>query len=223
MKTNKRNSIRLKVGGDYACFTRPEMKGERVSYDVITPSAARGIIEAIYWSPDIRWIVDRIQVIKPVRFFNVRRNELRSTISHRLVKIAVNSGKRSVERFIEEERVQRASVILRDVAYIIDAHYELKNRRAKKDALKHREIFNRRVRRGQCFSQPYLGCREFSATFEPVDEESKMISTISGNQDLGWMLHDLDYENGVQPIFFHAVMLDGIIDVPPLKVDGEKI
>jgi CRISPR-associated protein Cas5d len=127
MKTESqfKNRVRLRVEGDFACFTRPEMKGERVSYDVITPSAARGIIESIYWNPDIRWVVDRIYVLKPIRFFDIRRNELKSTISHKLVKIAGNNSKRPVERFIEEDRIKRASLILRDVAYVIDAHYAL--------------------------------------------------------------------------------------------------
>jgi len=218
-----KNSVRLKLKGDFACFTRPEMKGERVSYDIITPSAARGTMEAIYWNPDIRWVVDRIHVLNPIRFFNIRRNELKSTIFYKLVKIARNNGKRPVERFIEQDRIQRASLILRDVAYVIDAHYALKNRRAKKDALRHREIFNRRVRRGQCFHQPYLGCREFSAVFGPADEISESFSNITGEQDLGWVLHDQDYENGMQPVLFHARMVDGVIDVPPLTMNGATI
>ena len=213
-----KTSVRLKIKGDFACFTRPEMKGERLSYDAITPSAARGIIEAIHWKPEIRWIIDRIHVINPIRFCNIRRNELRSAVSRRLVKVAMKNNRRPVERFIENDRVQRASMILRDVAYVIEAHYKLTNHRAKKDALKHREIFNRRVSRGQCFHQPYFGCREFSAEFKPVNGESLVKSSITGSLDLGLMLHDLDYANGVRPTFFHAQMVDGIIDVPPLGV-----
>jgi CRISPR-associated protein Cas5d len=225
MKTERQSkiSVRLRVEGDFACFTRPEMKGERVSYDVITPSAARGILDAIYWNPDIRWVVDRIHVLNPIRFFNIRRNELKSTIFHKLAKIAGNNGKRPVERFIEKDRIQRASMILRDVVYVIDAHYALKNRRAKKDGLRHREIFNRRVRRGQCFHQPYLGCREFSAAFSPADEDSDGFTKIAGKQDLGWIIHDYNYEKSVEPVLFHALMVDGVIDVPLLKMNGATL
>jgi CRISPR-associated protein Cas5d len=217
-----KTSVRLKIKGDFACFTRPEMKGERVSYDVITPSAARGILEAIHWIPEIRWVIDRIQVINPIRFCNIRRNEVSSTVSHKLAKVAMKNGRRPLERFIEKDRVQRSSMILRDVAYGIDAHYRPVNRQACKDIIKHREIFNRRLKRGQCFHQPYMGCREFSADFEPVDEKSQVESSLTGRLDLGWMLHDLDYVNGVQPIFFRAQMVNGIIDVPPLGSNGAK-
>ena len=211
--------VKLKVWGDYACFTRPEMKVERVSYDVMTPSAARGILEAIYWKPAIVWIIDRIHVLQKIRFDNVRRNELASKIAVGTVNAAMKDGKSPVEVFIEEDRQQRAAMILRDVSYVIEAHFDFTGTEDNNPA-KHKEIFDRRAERGQCFHQPYLGCREFSASFELIADVSK--SKLTGKQDLGWMLHDMDFENDMEAKFFRAVMNNGVIDVPSLNGKGVK-
>lgn len=203
----------LRVWGDYACFTRPEMKVERVSYDVITPSAARGILEAIYWKPCIRWVVDKILVKKPVRFTNVRRNELAKKVSARNVATAMNEGRSPVEVFIEEDRQQRAAMVLTDVEYVICAHFEFTGNEDNNEG-KHLDIFNRRAARGQCFHRPYLGCREFPAHFEPA-KDGEAETGIPGQTDLGWMLHDIDFANKMEARFFRASMNNGVISVPP--------
>lgn len=204
--------ISLKIWGDYACFTRPEMKVERVSYDVITPSAARGILEAIYWKPTIVWAIDRIHVLNPIRFGNIRRNELAGKLASGTVKKAMNDGRSPVEVFIEDKRQQRAAMVLRDVAYVIEAHFAFTGNEDNNSA-KHKEIFDRRAAKGQCFHHPYLGCREFPARFEAVPGEIPK-STITGVKDLGWMLHDIDFEKEMEAKFFRAVMRNGIIEVP---------
>ena len=198
--------IKIRVWGDYALFTRPEMKVERVSYDVMTPSAARGILEAIYWKPAIRWIIDRIHVLRPVRFDNIRRNELASRVS---VNNRDMQGDRPVYRYIEDDRQQRASMVLRDVEYVIEAHFEMTGK-DNADPGKHLAIFERRVKKGQCFHRPYFGCREFPVNFEWCDEIPEPV--FSGEKDLGYMLHDIDFENDMTPRFFRAVMQDGVID-----------
>ena len=152
--------IRLKVWGEYACFTRPEMKVERVSYDVMTPSAARGVLEAIYWKPAIQWVIDRIHVLNPIRFDNVRRNELGGKLAVGTVKKAMKDGRSPVEVFIEDDRQQRATMVLWDVAYVIDAHFDFSGSEDNNSA-KHKEMFDRRAAKGQCFHRPYLGCRSF--------------------------------------------------------------
>jgi CRISPR-associated protein Cas5d len=205
--------VRLKVWGDYACFSRPEFKVERVSYDVITPSAARGILEAIYWKPEIRWIVERIRVLNPIRYTNIRRNELGAKIPMGTAKKVMTDGKGQLGVFIDEERQQRAALVLRDVAYIIEARFQLTNS-SDTNTGKHKDIFTRRALAGQCYHRPYLGCREFPAFFELLDGETPD-SSLTGIEDLGWMLHDIDFDNGMQAKFFKASMLDGVIDVPP--------
>ncbi|MCD6121144.1 MAG: type I-C CRISPR-associated protein Cas5 [Spirochaetales bacterium] len=216
--------IAVKVWGDYACFTRPEMKVERVSYDVITPSACRGILEAIYWKPEIKWVIDKIHVLKPVIYQNIRRNELSKIISSRNVSTVMKGGDADLELVIEGEgnRQQRASLVLKDVEYIIEAHFELKDKEDGNTA-KHKEIFERRAKKGQCFMQPYLGTREFSAFFEYINpSESIPESPIKGEKDLGWMLYDIDFKNNMQAIFFRARMRDGIIDLTELSNDEVK-
>ena len=210
--------VKLKVWGEYACFTRPEMKVERVSYDVITPSAARGILEAIYWKPAIAWVVHRIHVLKPIRFDNIRRNELAGKLASGVVKKAMNDGCSPVEVFIEEDRQQRAALILRDVAYVIEAHFAFTGIEDN-NPLKHKEIFDRRAAKGQCFHHPYLGCREFPAHFEPASDDIPL-SALEGERDLGWMLNDIDFEKAMEAKFFRAIMCDGIIEVPPLNGKG---
>jgi CRISPR-associated protein Cas5d len=199
--------IKIRVWGDYALFSRPEMKVERVSYDVMTPSAARGILEAIYWKPEIRWIVDRIHVLKKIRFENIRRNELASKAS--VPKNVIREGNTRVCQYIEEDRQQRAAMVLKNVDYIIEAHFELTGE-DDSDPGKHLAIFERRVKKGQCFHRPYFGCREFPVYFAWCDEMS--VSQHTGEQDLGFMLHDIDFQNNMVPQFFRAVMHDGVID-----------
>lgn len=211
--------VRLRVWGDYACFTRPEMKVERVSYDVITPSAARGILEAIYWKPSIVWVVDRLHVLNPIKFDNIRRNELASKLALGTVRKAMNDGSSAVQVFIEDDRQQRAALVLRDVAYVIEAHFAFTSGEDN-NPVKHKEMFERRAAKGQCFHHPYFGCREFPVHFDLV-EEVVPPSVHKGEKDLGWMLHDVDFGNNMEARFFRALMRDGIIDVPPFN--GEEV
>lgn len=218
--------IKLLIKGERALFTRPEMKVERVSYDVITPSAARGILEAIHWKPAIRWAIDSIQVLRPIRFESIRRNEVGGKLSAASVGKAMKAGRTdSLVSYVEEDRQQRASTLLRDVAYVIGAHFELTEKAGANDNVgKHLDIFNRRARRGQCFHSPCLGTREFPASFELLEDDSAAPvphESLRGERDLGWMLHDIDFANGNTSIFFRARMVDGLITVPPLT--GEEV
>ena len=220
--------IRLYTWGDRACFTRPEMKGERVSYDVITPSAARGILEAIHWKPAIRWQVDRIHVLKPIRFETFRRNEIGS-------KIPVNNVRSAQKRktvnglanYVEDDRQQRAMTLLRDVAYVIEAHFNLTDRAGPGDNEgKHLDIFRRRAESGQCFHMPCMGVREFPASFRLLaDDEALPASGLSDrdrNRELGWMLHDIDFQSNSTPRFFRAALRDGVIQVPAWNSEEVK-
>ena len=219
------NQIRLHVWGDYACFTRPEMKVERVSYDVMTPSAARGILSAVHWKPAMRWVVDKIHVLKPIRFESVRRNELGDKILVSKVNGAMKRN--SVAGFytlIEEDRQQRAATVLKNVAYVIEAHIALTARAGKDETVtKHIEMFARRARKGQCFQQPCLGVREFPADFALIDEGEPLppsdLSASEANRDLGWMLHDIDFGHGNTPHFFRAEIKEGVILVPPFYAE----
>lgn len=231
--TNK--TFCLEVSGDYACFTRPEMKVERVSYDVITPSAARAIFTAIFWKPAIRWNVCKIEVLKPVQWTSVRRNEVGRTASPSSEGI-----------FIEDDRQQRAGLILRDVQYRLHAELEFIPPPKRPKALnplpdslvdpdervdwgkdenpgKYNAIFMRRATKGQCFNQPYLGCREFSCAFRLVQNASAEPAPIDESRDLGFMLYDLDFsdESDPKPAFFRALMKHGVIVVPPW--DSEEV
>jgi len=208
--------ITLHVWGDYACFTRPEMKVERVSYDVMTPSAARGILEAIHWKPAIRWIVDRIFVLKPIRFESLRRNEVGHRASATTAASAMKRGHGDIGIMVDDDRQQRATTLLRDVAYLIDAHFELTDKAGPDDTVgKHLDMARRKARQGQCFHHPYLGCREFAADFALVDHSAPRPSLeLSGERDLGWMLFDIDFANDMTPRFFRATMRDGVISVP---------
>jgi len=211
--------IKLHVWGEYACFTRPEMKVERVSYDVITPSAARGILEAVHWKPAIRWVVDRIHVLNPIRFENIRKNEVGAKISARNAKSAMVSGDLSgLQMLVDENRQQRATMALRDVAYVIEAHFEMTEKAEDDTPAKHFDIFQRRARKGQCFHRPALGLREFAASFDWVEEAPQ--SALRGTQDLGWMLYDIDFANDRTPQFFRAEMVDGVIDVAAARAGG---
>lgn len=209
--------IKLRVWGDYACFTRPEMKVERVSYDVITPSAARGILEAIHWKPAIVWRIDKIHVINEIKFDNIRRNEVAGRISTSNVKTAMKGGDVALYQDINEERQQRASIVLKDVEYVIEAHFDMTSKAGEDDnEAKHIEIAKRRMRQGQCFHQPCFGCREFPVKFELIEDENAIPESIYKEQtkDLGFMLWDIDFENNKQALFFRAEMKDGIINVP---------
>jgi len=213
------HGIRLLVWGERACFTRPEMKVERVSYDVITPSSARGILEAIHWKPSIRWVVDEIHVLNDIRFDNLRRNEVEGKILPSVVRQAMNGALAALCQYAADEREQRATLLLRDVAYVIRAHFEMTPIAGPSDSAdKHFAIATRRARQGQCFQQPYFGCREFPAMFRLLEESEPMpLSVHKGEKDIGWMLHDIDHENDMTPVFFRATMVDGAIDVPSLN------
>ena len=214
--------IKLKVWGDYACFTRPEMKVERVSYDVMTPSAARGILEAIHWKPAIRWIIDTIHVLRPIRFDNIRRNEVAGKIPKPNPKTVMRDEKR-LYYLVDDgnNRQQRATTLLRDVEYVIEAHFELTEKAGTDDKEgKHLDIFNRRAQKGQFFHQPCLGCREFPASFEPVKGAIPESCYAGQSRELGYMLLDIDFANNMTPLFFKAVMEDGIIQPPsPLSTE----
>jgi CRISPR-associated protein Cas5d len=217
--------IRIMVWGDYACFTRPEMKVERVSYDVMTPSAARGILEAIHWKPAIRWVVDKIHVLNDIRFDNVRRNEVGSKIAPGNVKKAMKGGIVELCQYASDDRQQRATLLLRNVAYIIEAHFEMTSEAGPSDNPgKHYNITMRRGRQGQCYQQPFLGCREFVAKFRLIETDEPLPHSLhNGNeQDLGWMLLDIDYSDSMTPRFFRAIMKDGIIEVPRMEKGGMR-
>ena len=211
-------SISVEVWGNYACFSRPELKTERVSYDVMTPSAARGLLDAIYWHPGMRWVVDRIHVCAPIRFTNIRRNEVKDIISARNAKAAMESGE-EIYLATSESIQQRAAMVLRDVRYVIDAHFEMTARATPTDNPgKFQDIMRRRVEKGQFYHQPCFGVREFPAQFKPCEELPPCPEELAGEKDLGWMLLDLDYSDreNITPRFFRAVLRDGVLEVPPM-------
>lgn len=215
-------TVRLHVWGEYACFTRPEMKVERVSYDAMTPSAARGILEAVHWKPAIRWHVERIHVLRPIRFQSIRRNEVGAKVSAANAASAMKRGTiEGLGILVDENRQQRAAMVLVDVAYVIEAHFTMTDKAGAEDTpAKHISMFNRRASQGQCFHRPCLGTREFAAEFALLaDGEPLPDSTLPpGQHDLGWMLHDIDFEGGRnESRFFRAVMQDGVIEVPSLE------
>ena len=221
--------ISLLVFGDYALFTRPEMKAERVSYDVITPSAARGILEAIYWHPGLLWKIDKITVLNKIVFDSIRRNELGSKIPPRKINQAMEGEDVNLHQYIQNDRQQRASLLLRDVAYIIDAHFDVLTEKINQDEVllnkeeikkKFYNIFLRRARKGQCFNQAYFGCREFPAFFKLLESDDKRPQSYylaDAHHDLGWILLDIEYRESPQtfiPHFFRAEMKNGVIYVP---------
>ena len=215
--------IAYRVWGNYACFTRPEMKVERVSYDMITPSAARGIIEAVYWKPSIRWIIDKIHVLNDIEFTNIRRNEVTDKVSTNIVKQMMK--KKKGELFYlssNEKRQQRAGLILKNVDYVIEAHFDmLKNTNETDDnEKKHYNMVCRRLQKGQYHHAPYLGTREFGAKIALIEHAEIPQSVISGKIDLGWMLYDMDYsdQENIQPQFFKAELINGILDLDQLSL-----
>ena len=208
--------VRLRIFGDYACFTRPEMKSERVSYDVPTPSALRGIVEAVYWKPAIAWRVHAVHVMRPVKFTSIRRNELGGKIPARNIAEAMKKGG-PLAAFIEDGRLQRASLVLTDVDYCVEASFVLTDRAGPDDSPgKHLDIFNRRLAKGQVYHRPCLGCREFPAFAEPVENipRSSIADSPEGSRDLGWMLYDLDYKDSCRPMFFQARLDKGVVRIP---------
>lgn len=216
-------SVCLEVWGEYALFTRPEMKVERVSYDCMTPSAARGLLEAIYWHPGLRWVIDRIHICAPIRFTNVRRNEVKSTISASAVRTVMTRGKGELFLSTSEDIQQRAALLLRDVRYVIEAHFEMTDQAAAGDNPgKFQDIIKRRIRRGQFYHQPYFGCREFPAHFRLCEEIPACPDALKGEKDLGYMLWDMDYSNPeeIYPLFFRARLTDGVL-VVPTRESGE--
>lgn len=212
--------IKILIKGPRACFTRPELKAERVSYDVITPSAARGIIEAVYWKPAIQWFIDRIVVLNEIRFETIRRNEVGSKLSYQNAKKAAKAEPRK-ERFsflnASADRQQRATMLLKNVAYVVEAHFEMTGRAGNDDSPeKHISIVRRRLEKGQCFNQPCLGCREFPAEVELLNEDEPTSFYVGeAEKDLGFMLYDMDFSdlNKPKPGFFRAVMRNGVIDI----------
>jgi CRISPR-associated protein Cas5d len=197
------------------------MKVERVSYDVITPSAARGIVEAIHWKPAIRWVIDRIQVLNEIRFDTIRRNEVASKIPASSARSAMKKGTlEGLVNYVDEDRQQRAASILKHVAYVIEAHFTLTDKAEEGDSIgKHLDIFNRRARKGQCFQMPCFGVREFPADFFLLEGDQSAPApheSLMDEKDLGWMLHDIDFNNDMTPHFFRASIKDGWIDVPAL-------
>lgn len=217
--------ICVEVWGDYACFTRPEMKVERVSYDVMTPSAARGLIESLFWHPGMRWSVDRIHVLAPIRFTNIRRNEVKSTISARSARTVMQRGQGELYLATSQDIQQRSSLLLRDVRYVIEAHFDIVPERAAAgdNPGKFQDIATRRIAKGQFYHQPYLGCREFPAHFAPCEAIPPCPEELRGERDLGYMLYDMDYQNpeDIRPLFFRAVLRDGVLHVP--RRDSEEV
>lgn len=212
--------IRLEVWGDYALFTRPEMKVERVSYDVMTPSAARGILESIFWHPGLKYRIDWIYICSPIRFTNLRRNEVKATVSARSARTVMERGTGDLYLCTPENIQQRASMLLRDVHYVIEAHFDMTDRAAPGDNPgKFQDIIKRRVRKGQFYHQPYFGCREFPVNFKLCEQIPDCPESLKGERDLGWMLWDMDYTDpeNIQPMFFRAVLRDGVLDVPTLE------
>lgn len=209
----------LEVWGDMACFTRPELKVERVSYDVITPSAARAIFEAIFWKPAIRWQVTKIEVLSPIKWTSIRRNEVGALASKSPI-------------YIEDKRQQKNSLLLKEVHYRLWAKLVFIPQRDRKEEkrtsndenpMKYYEMFERRASKGQCFNQPYLGCREFSASFRLVNAGEDLIPAIPEDRDLGIMLYDMDFTNpkDIQAMFYRARMEQGVIVVP--DKDSEEV
>lgn len=214
--------VKVKVWGDYALFSRPELKVERYSYDVMTPSAARGILEAIYWHPGLRWNIDRIYVKNPICFTSVRRNEVKSKVSASNVLQVYNGADKPLYINTKNEIVQRASTMLCDVCYVIEAHFEMTEKANETDNPgKFKDIMMRRLRRGECYHMPYFGCREFPAHFCLCEEEE--IHTAYDDvseRDLGLMLYDMDYSNkdNIQAMFFRAVLKKGVLDLRNCEV-----
>ena len=217
--------ISLEVWGDYASFNRPEMKTERVSYDVMTPSAARGLIEAIFWHPGLRYTIDRIHVCAPIRTMNLRRNEVKSTVSARAARTVMERGRGELYLATPDDIQQRAALLLRDVHYVIEAHFDMTPQAAPGDNPgKFQDILKRRIHRGQFYHQPCFGCREFPAQFRLCRDLPPCPEELKGERDLGYMLWDMDYSDpeNITPLFFRAKLVDGVLEIPR-RDSGEVI
>lgn len=218
-------SISVEVWGEYALFSRPELKTERVSYDVMTPSAARGLLDAVLWHPGMKWIVDSIHVCAPIRFTNIRRNEVKDTVSARKAQSVMEKGG-ELYLATPESIQQRAAMVLRDVHYVIDAHFEMTQRASPTDNPgKFQEMMRRRVEKGQFYHQPCFGVREFPAHFKPCTQLPPCPEELKGEKDLGWMLLDMDYSDpeNITPHFFRATLRDGVLEVPPMYAEEVRI
>lgn len=214
-------SIMFEVWGDYAAFNRPEMKTERVTYDCMTPSAARGILEAVYWHPGLCYHIDSIYVCNPIRTANIRRNEVKDKINARTVKTAMQTGNKDICLYAAESIQQRAALVLKDVRYVVEAHFEMTSQANDSDNPgKFQDIIKRRLTKGQCYHTPYFGVREFPANFRLWDKEKTVPTAYQGEKDLGYMLYDLDYQGktGIEPMFFHAVLRNGKLDLRNCEV-----
>ena len=211
--------IQLEVWGAYALFSRPELKVERVSYDVPTPSAARGIVESVYYHPGLRWYIDRIHVLNPIRFVSIRRNEVTDKISGRNVRQAAQGGGQPLYLVTSQKIVQRSSLLLQDVHYVIEAHFDMTDKAAPSDNPgKFQDIVTRRMERGQCFHTPYFGCREFPVSFRRWP--GGPIPTIDETRDLGLMLYDFDYSDpaAITPTYFRARLEHGVLNTQNCEV-----
>ena len=214
-------SIMVETWGDYALFTRPEMKVERVSYDVMTPSAARGLLESIYWHPGMKWIIDRIYVMKPVKFANFRRNEVSEKLASSKARSVMNGSEGELYINTKDCIQQRAAMLLQDVHYVIDAHFVLTEKAGQGDNTgKFIDIMRRRVERGQCFHQPYFGTREFPAFFRVWKGGIPTTAYPNETRDLGFMLYDMDYSDmeNIRPQFFRASLRNGVLDLRNCEV-----
>ena len=222
-------SIQAEFWGPYACFTRPEMKVERVSYDVPTPSAARGMLEAVYWHPGILWHIDRIYVLNPIEgrqttegeieTMSLRRNEMSSKILASDLRAAMQGAKKELYIATSQERQQRTALILKNVHYVVEAHFTLTDKAAPGDNPgKFQDIMKRRLDKGQCYHQPYFGCREFPAAFRRWVGGG--VPTMPITRDLGYMLYDMDYSDpeNIHPTFFHAMLENGVLETENCEV-----
>ena len=211
--------IRLEVWGKYALFSRPELKVERVSYDVPTPSAARGLVESIYFHPGLKWNIRKIYVLNPIKFTNIRRNEVKGKILASDARSAIMGSKSDLYIAASQQIVQRAAMVLQDVHYVIEAEFEMTDRAAPGDNPgKFQDIITRRMAKGQCFHTPYFGCREFPANFRPWVGGS--VPTIPATKDLGIMLYDFDYSDpaNITPLYFHAKLENGVLNATDVEV-----
>lgn len=210
-------SVKVEVWGEYACFSRPELKVERMSYDVMTPSAARGLLDAIYFHPGLRWVVDAIHVLKPIQFTGIRRNEVKSVILASNVKKAMNGGDLPLYINTSADIQQRAATVLRDVHYVIDAHFVMTDKASPGDSEgKFCDIMRRRLEKGQCYHQPCFGTREFPAAFRKWQGGEITTAYPDEDRELGLMLYDMDYSNpeNITPMFFRAKLERGVLHVP---------
>ena len=215
-------AIRLEVWGEYGLFSRPELKVERVSYNVITPSAARGIMESIFWHPGLRYVIDKIYVLSNIQYANIRRNEVKSKILSSKVKTAMQSG-RIDDLYIntKEDIVQRAALVLKNPHYVIESHFDMTDKaNASDNPGKFQDIIKRRISKGQCFHTPYFGCREFPVKYRLYDFDDVPTVYDEEVKDLGLMLYDFDYRNPneITPMFFRAKLEKGVLDLRKCEV-----